>query len=63
MSGTSAIESPLVTWSLLRISTEALGSNAQVVGSHVESHTEDFGYDAVDIGSIARAFGSNTPLL
>lgn len=55
--------SPLVTWSLLRIPTEALGSNAQVVGSHVESHAEDFGSDAVCIGSIARAFGSNTPMV
>lgn len=38
MAGTSAIKSPLVTWSLLRITTEALDSNAQVVGSHVVSH-------------------------
>lgn len=32
-----------------------MGSNAQVVGSHVESHAVDFASDAVYIGSIARA--------
>lgn len=40
MAGKSAMKSPLVTWSLLRITTEALGSNAQVVASHVECKAE-----------------------